>query len=260
MEINGFTFIAQIVNFLILVFLLKRFLYHPIVQAMERREQAISDRLQAAQQKRQEAQQEAERYQQMQQELANQQAAMLAQVKLDVEQARKELLQSVRDEVAASQTHWKEVVRRQQDSFLRELRHRAIEQIQDTIRLALVDLADTDLEQRAIEVFIQRIQHLDRAEQQTLCSMVIPSNHHSEPIFIHSAFEIPDEWRQRIIQVVQERLPNPAQFRFETTPELICGIELRTPGCKLAWSLENYLNTLEESIVAVLEEETAAAS
>ncbi len=48
MLINWFTVLAQIVNFLILVYLLKRFLYGPIIRAMQEREKKIARRLQDA--------------------------------------------------------------------------------------------------------------------------------------------------------------------------------------------------------------------
>ena len=62
MLINWFTVVAQIVNFLILVFLLKYFLYDRVIRAMDQREQRIQQRLQEAEEKKQEAEQEAEAY------------------------------------------------------------------------------------------------------------------------------------------------------------------------------------------------------
>ncbi len=49
MAIDWITVSAQIVNFLILVWLLKHFLYQPIIRAMDRREQRVSERLNEAQ-------------------------------------------------------------------------------------------------------------------------------------------------------------------------------------------------------------------
>ena len=45
MDVDWITVSAQIVNFLILVWLLKRFLYRPVLNAMNRREQRIHQRL-----------------------------------------------------------------------------------------------------------------------------------------------------------------------------------------------------------------------
>lgn len=255
MQIDWFTFIAQIINFLILVWLLKRFLYRPIMRAMEQREQKISDRLQDAVQKIQTAQQEAEIYRQKQQELESERSAIFFQAKVDAENQRKVLLQKVRQEVDATQVKWEEALRREQDSFLRELKARATQQISATLRLALADLANTNLEQQMIDVFIDHIQNLDTAEREEVAASA-KANHHPGQILVHSAFEIPEASRPRITEVVRLQFGNNINLKFETVSDLICGIELTTLGSKVSWSMENYLTTLEASLSSVLEEKT----
>jgi F-type H+-transporting ATPase subunit b len=49
--IDWFTVFAQIVNFIILIFLLKRFLYGPIIAAIDKREENISARITEAEEK-----------------------------------------------------------------------------------------------------------------------------------------------------------------------------------------------------------------
>ena len=63
-----------------------------------------------------------------------------------------------------------------------------------------------------------------------------------------TAFDIDDETRERISTAVLGRLGENVALRFEVTPELICGIELKAEGYKAAWSLQNYLETMDESI------------
>ncbi len=254
MEINWLTFIAQIVNFLILVALLQRFLYRPIVQAMDRREETIRKRLLSADEKQQIAQQEAEHYQQMQQEFAQRQKEMLTEVKAEVEQERTALMQQLREEVEATRSAWQTAISRQQDAFLRELRHRATLQIQKAIRSALRDIADVSLEKQIINTFIHRIQNLSGDERQQLSTAMASQNPHGG-VTVCSAFEIPEHSREQIMQVVRDRLLKDVDLQFETTPHLICGIELRATGQKLAWSLENYLDSFEENLSAVFEEE-----
>ncbi len=64
MQIDYFTIIAQIINFLILVFLLRHFLYGPLLRSMDEREQKISTRLKEAEQQMKEAEQETDSYSQ----------------------------------------------------------------------------------------------------------------------------------------------------------------------------------------------------
>ena len=79
MLINWFTVAAQIVNFLILAVLLKRFLYGPIVRAMAAREERIASEMAVAAQKRREAEQEEAAITQKMQEIQAQRQEMLAQ-------------------------------------------------------------------------------------------------------------------------------------------------------------------------------------
>jgi F-type H+-transporting ATPase subunit b len=259
-EINWFTFVAQIINFLILVFVLQRVLYKPIIRAMDQREGRIRDRLQSSAQKEQEAQQEAERYRQLQQDLEAQKAALLTQAKAEVEQFRLAQIQTVREDVDAMQGRWQVVVQQQQASFLQELRHQVTQQVQTTVRRVLADLANVELEHHLVTVFLQRMHDLTEAEQQALCSLAKSGNSTSHPVVIHSAFAIPAPDRQAIAQALQQRTQQaqPLNVQFEINPHLICGIELRAPGCKVAWSLENYLDHLEENLAMVFEEETGA--
>ena len=62
MLIDWFTVGAQVLNFLILVWLMKRFLYQPILRAIDAREERIAKELADAQARRIEAQKEHDEF------------------------------------------------------------------------------------------------------------------------------------------------------------------------------------------------------
>lgn len=260
MEINWFTLIAQIINFLILVVLLKRFLYRPILQAMEKREKTIADRLQEATEKTQEAQQEAENYRRKQQEWEAQRETLLTQFNSEVEVWKKAQLQRAREEVDRDRAKLQQVLQQQQKSFFRHLQQDACRQVSLTVRRILADLANANLEQQILETFLDYLENLNPEERQAFCTAV-NSNGHTEIdrpeslITVQSAFDLSEVSREKIDRVVQKNLISPMRLQFQTVPDLTCGIELRTKGCKLAWSMENYLNTLEESLIKLFAEE-----
>ena len=78
MLIDWFTTVAQIINFLILIALLRYFLYRPIVSAMEKREKAVADRWHEAEQQRDQARAEAELQRKKNQELEEQPEQLIA--------------------------------------------------------------------------------------------------------------------------------------------------------------------------------------
>jgi F-type H+-transporting ATPase subunit b len=244
--IDWFTFIAQIINFIILVFLLWRFLYKPITKTMGERRKRIERQWKEAQQKQEEAQAEAESYRQKQQDLEQRREELLNEAKEKAKAEQETLIKQARQEVDRKQTEWQESIERQQDSFLENLRQRVQEQTHKIARRALQDLADAELEQRAIAVFIERLKHLDEEERETFKQSVRKSE---ENVVINSAFEMPEETQQKLRDILrQEDIINGKEVKFSTSSDLICGVEMRSKNHQIAWSLADYLESLEEQL------------
>ena len=72
---------------------------------------------------------------------------------------------------------------------------------------------------------------------------------------MQSAFDLPEKQQTEIKSAVNEILGTKTQFQFKTAPELISGIELTSNGYKLAWSISEYLNSLQKSISETLKAE-----
>ena len=106
MQIDWFTVIAQIINFLILVALLKRFLYGPIIRAMDDRERRIASRLEEANRREQEAQEEIAAYRARREELEDAREDALARAREEAEKTRHELITSARAEIREMQQQW----------------------------------------------------------------------------------------------------------------------------------------------------------
>jgi F-type H+-transporting ATPase subunit b len=74
-------------------------------------------------------------------------------------------------------------------------------------------------------------------------------------VVVQSAFPLPEEVRGRIERELREQVPIAGTVSFETAPDLISGIELRTHGGKIGWSVADYLETLEDSLAEALADE-----
>lgn len=258
MLIDPFTTLAQIVNFLILVALLKHFLYGPITRAMNQREQTIAERLQWAEQKEATAEQEAARLQQMQRDFATHREQRLAELRSHLEEQRLTLLEQTEDEVEAARDRWYRALAREKNSVLRSLRQQTAYQLLQTLRQVLADLANASLEQQVVEVFLTRLRQLPAAEQQRLRAALARAD--DAPVVVGSSFDLPEVAQQTLTDVLQAiaQRPVPA-LTFEVDPALNCGLELRAPGYKLAWSLTAYLEALEQRLAAALDEQAREA-
>lgn len=256
MHIDWFVFLAQIFNFLLLMYLLKRFLYGRIIKAMDDREAKIAARFAEADELKTKAEEEALLYEKRNQSLNEKKETLLNEATLAAEAKRKELMEKVRVEVDAVKARWQDMLIREQDAFFYDLRQRAAKQLYATARKALSDLADADLEERIVEEFLRRVQSLDEEKSTQLRKAISGGGNR---VTIQSAFGIPAPRQTQIEEVLKKQITNGFTIRYLQEPDIVSGIEMRVNGHKIAWSLNEYLETLVESLTETLQKEAHAA-
>ena len=182
---------------------------------------------------------------------------MLAQAKQDADSYRKELLEKARDEVDEAKAKWQASVRREKETFIVELRRRIGKSSVTVVQSALRDLADTELEQRIVEVFIQRLTELTDAQINEIRQSAAAAD---GKIIIQSAFTISPEQRGGIERALQQVITDGFEARFDESPDMICGLAVKFHGHKIAWNIEDYLKTLEESVSRVIDDRVHEAT
>src|SRR5665811_2064793 len=101
MLIDWFTVGAQALNFLILVWLMKRFLYKPILHAIDEREKRVATELANADKKKADAQKEGEEFKRKNEEFDQQRAALLSKATNEADAERRRLLDEARKAAVA---------------------------------------------------------------------------------------------------------------------------------------------------------------
>lgn len=256
MQIDWFTFVAQVLNFLILVLLLRRFLYRPVLRVIEEREEGIRSRVREAEEEREGARRAAAAAREREAEIESERKERLRAVETDVAAIRRELLEEAREEAAEARDNWGRTVERERDAFLDELRERTRRHLYDAVRRGLADLADASLERRAVDVLLSRLETMDEVDLEALRAAVRRTG---ESILVQSRFELPDSERERIAEAVRRLVGFDRAVRFETEPEVVWGVELRVGDYKVGWSAESYVTSLEENVAELLEAEVHLA-
>lgn len=249
MLIDWFTVIAQAINFLILVWLLKRYLYTPVLNALDAREKRISAALADADAKKTEANREREEFKHKNEAFEQQRSALLSQVTQAAAAERQKLFDAARTDAESLRTKQMETLNNEFQSLNTEIAQRTRSEVFAITRKALADLAGVGLEERMVEVFVRRLRDLDAEEKAKLLSIVRSSN---VAILVRSSFDLAQSQRALIEETCKATLAGNLEFRFEISPDLISGIELVMQGYKLAWNIVDYLGTLDKSVNELL--------
>jgi F-type H+-transporting ATPase subunit b len=251
MIIDWFTIGAQVLNFLILVWLMKRFLYKPILHAIENREKRIATELANADKKKAEAQKESDEFKHKNEEFDQQRAALLSKATDEAKVERQRLLDEARKAAAALSSKQQETLRNDEHNLHQAISRQTQQEVFAIARKALTDLATTSLEERLGEVFTRRLREMDGQVKAGLAEGLKTA---SDPAIVRSAFNLPAEQRAAIQNALNETFSAEINVRFETAPDLISGIELTTNGQKVAWSIADYLESLEKGVDELLKE------
>ena len=251
MLIDWFTVGAQALNFLILVWLMKRFLYQPILNAIDTREQRIASELSDADTKKAEAQQERDEFQHKNEVFDQQRRAQLEQATNEAKAERQRLLDEARKAIDALSVKRMETLRNDAHNLNQAITRQTQQEVFAIVRKALKDLATTDLEERLGDVFTRRLREMNGDAKEKLAQALKTA---SEPALVRSAFNLPAEQCAVIQNALNETFSAEINVRFETAPEVISGIELTANGCKVAWSISDYIAVLEKNVGELLEE------
>jgi F-type H+-transporting ATPase subunit b len=245
MKIDWFTVIAQVINFLLLVWLLKRFLYKPILQAVDEREKSIAAQLQDAEQKKAVAEQEQQEFSKKNAEFDRQKKSITDQVIADSKAERQRLFDEARQDAQQLRDRLNAASRTNLETISDEIIQRTQDEVFAISKKLLTDLSTLTLEEQIIHVFIDRLQAMTEEEKNSFLQTVTSG---ASPILIESAFPMTDKQQAAIRQALTALSGSDLSCTFSTDPGVIGGIELRVNGFKLAWSIAEYLKSLRNTL------------
>ncbi len=253
MIIDWFTVGAQTLNFLVLMWLLKRFLYKPILHAIDEREKRIATELANADKKKAEAQKERDEFRKKNEEFDRQRAVLLNRAMDEVNAERQRLLDEAREAADALSAKRQEALKNEEHGLRQTISRRTRQEVFAISRKALTDLATTSLEELLVEAFIRRLRELDGQGRASLAKALATG---PGLALVRSAHDLPAKQHEAIQNALNETFSAEIPVRFEIAPDLICGIELSTNGQKVAWSIADYLSSLEKGVDEFLKGKT----
>ena len=231
MLIDWFTVGAQTLNFLILVWLLKRFLYKPILSAIDAREKLIAAELADADAKKAEAGADRDEFQRKNEKFDQERSAVLTKATDEANAERQKLLDEARKDADALRAKRQEALRTEQRNLSEKIIRWTQKEVFAIARKALSDLATASLEEQMCVAFVQPPAGVDRrvGKKNKMAAALKTS---TKPASVRSAFDLPPAQQQAIDSAVKETFSAEIQVQFETVPELVSSIELSANGAE----------------------------
>lgn len=237
---DWFTFLAQIANFLILVFLLKRFLYEPITRAMDERENTLKLNYENAKQESEKARQlrleyesELESFDQLKKEKIN-------EIEEEIDLQRKSMIQDAEKEVKELKNIYRQSFEKEKEQIHYDFRNEIQKDILNIVKKILLELADQDLEEKIVRKLM--LEFTDNGDLLRLTS----SGSNGYEIIIRTSMALRKEFQKELSNDLTAALKNDVEVKFQESEKNIIGVEMVINGQKASWSVDQYLSTLDD--------------
>jgi len=240
MSVSWWTIALQAINFLVLVWLLHRFLYKPALAVMARRRELVEQAFDKARQAEQAAQAEQNGYKAKLAELDESRQTLLTRTHAEIAADRDKVLAEAHKQADALLDETKRQLVAERKSALTEMKG----EVADLARAMAVRLlnqltADPGTRPALADVALAAVSsHLDGLSQEERAALADDLGKSSEPLKVATAAELDGTARDRWQAALSERLGRSVAFDFATEPDLIGGAELRFPHAviSLTWS------------------------
>ncbi len=244
MEIDWWTFVAQIINLIILLFLLRKFLYIPVLKAVETRQKMIAEALKKADNARQEAQKLTTECEQRLAAIEVQKQQILVEANIKAEDFAQKLMQEAKEQYQAAVIGWQNKVVGEQKAFEAAMQNLIAEYFARFADSALTQMADVHLNDLVAAKFMEKLE----TEKEQLKKMFTGK----KQLTIVSAQPLSAEILQQIKQFLQVNagVDTTAKFMMQQNSELICGIAITAGGQQISWHLADYMQQFQQRLQA----------
>ena len=223
MQLDWSTFILEIVNFLILVWVLSRFFYRPVMNIIARRREEIKKQMLDAEEAGRSADTLKQKYEARLQDWEQEKTTAKSMLREEIEKERKHLMEQLQLELEQERNRENIVNQRRLDTERQKNERMALEQGAAFSARLLSRLADPALEAAIARLFLEDLKALAPEQQQLLRTA---QGDNKGPVSIYSAYPLDDGFRKTLEQTLGDIIDGGFQCNYIREPSVIAGLRI----------------------------------
>lgn len=237
MELDWTTFILEIINFVVLVWLLRHFLYRPVMNVVAERRAAIAKTLEEAKNRQDEATALKAQYENRLQDWQKEREAARGGLRDEIEAERRKRLARLDDEVAEQRRKEQVLAQRREEALSRTARHQAMALSGQFAARLLARLADPSIQARLLSMLLEDLGRLPDDQRKQLSA----AQRASTAVQIISAFPLNEQQRSQLSGALDQLLGGKAAYQFEQDAALQAGFSIHIGAQRLQANLREEL-------------------
>lgn len=244
MNIDWLTVIIQAVNFLILVWILKRFLYKPVLNAMDNRQKAVFSKLREAEKREKEAEKVREELTEEKARVKSEAKQVLLDAHKEADSEKSKMVKMAQEDLRDKQLRFEHQLETEKKALYAAVRELAAETLVQTAKDAMTELATKDLEKDMFVIFAEKIKGIKSDSFDSL----IQAMKKEHTVILTSANTPSDAEKTKIESALKEVSGVKPKVTYKENKELICGIELLADTTMVRWGFDKYIENFGRAL------------
>ena len=252
MGIDLVTLIAQIINLVVLIWLMKRFLYQPVLKMISERQALIDAEIKKAHQARQEALLQEAQYTKKVADFDARRSLMMSEAHQEVEAFKQKILDESKQAISYSRKNWQTELEQEKKSFDSGLQVAIIKNFKLFASDALKDMAGVELTSLVLDKFKEKVQKMPKTNRKKMSDNILKNK--KVIISTDSKLDAVKKNELKEFLLKEFEISETIKFEFKEDENLICGIQIQVGEHQTSWNLKNYLEAFEENMDAAFNE------
>ena len=249
MEFHLSTFILEIINFLILVWILKYFLYKPVLKIIEQRKAGIQNDLDEAQSLRDESHLLKQQYENRQQEWQREKQLSRKKLYEEIALERERLMKDVRCSLEQERQKSQVLEERQLNDAIKIAQQQVLNNGARFTAMLLSRLTNSEpgtaLENRLFAMLLENLASLPEEQLEMLRTAAIEKD---QTVKIISSRELNHSDRKKLEDALYLLIKTSPAYEYEQDPKLLAGLRIVLGSWILHANLQDELQFFSESL------------
>lgn len=247
LNINLSTLLLQVANFLIMAYILARFLFKPLKEMLDKRASRVTRAVDEAEKATREAEALRLEYEKKRENIDAEIAALKNEARIVIDETRQQMLQEAYQEIEAMRARAKEELEQQRADALRLHRSKIGELVATLTQRMMEGILNPQLHQAYLDAFLDQLRSVQSDGR------ISTSGEEAVSAELITAIPLTQEDKARIATTLETVVTQPIDLACRVDPGLIAGAMVRLGDTLIDGSLQGQLQQLRSRY----EEETA---
>lgn len=241
MKFDLLTYLFEIINFFILLWILKKLLYKPVISVLKKRKEYIDTKIREAEEAQAKVEKLKQEYEKLLQDIENIKKAKLAEITKQVEEEKEKLYKQMKAEIDAEREKFLESLQIEKREVINEIKEFIINYSLQFVSKILVKVSDENLHKNLFKLAIEAIENLPDEDKKSISEEL----KHQKFILIETAYPLTEEEKNKLKDLIKKEFGIEVSIKEEEKKDLIAGVSIHIGSKLIDLSLEGQLSVFQ---------------